>query len=113
MVLKLKLFALLAISLVGFVLFFPIKVDRNSCCLGEAMASAHATSQQHHAHANMMQHARDHRHLARQYLFPYGFLWWGSIALGYWSVTKLINERKTEHSEKHKNRLPTHWNVTV
>jgi hypothetical protein len=69
-----KLFTLLGVSVIGFVLFFPFKVDRDRCCLGEAMSSAHVTSQQHHAHTNMMHHVRDHHHLARQYLFPYGFL---------------------------------------
>ncbi|OGC07431.1 hypothetical protein A2V82_10690 [candidate division KSB1 bacterium RBG_16_48_16] len=105
---KLKLYIVLGVSIIGFVVFFPFKVDDDNCCLGEAMSAAHPAHQQNHAHENMEQHKRDYHHLARQYVFPYGLLWWASILLGYWSVSRLYKERK---ADKHDLEATTHIHV--
>jgi len=91
------------ISLIGFALFFPARFSDNECCLGDLW-----TIFGNHFHTGIEHQHGAHHHdgglLVHRYLFPFGFLWWSSIALGYWSIRRLMNKNmkgQNEHFSEH------------
>ncbi len=69
-------------SLIGFILFFPARFHQNSSCLGDQwrLMGEHRVQQHSFMEPNRMLH---------RYVFPFGVLWWASIAAGYWSFKNL------------------------
>ena len=91
------------ISLIGFVLFFPVRFSDYDCCLGDLW-----TIFGNHFHADPQHHHGAHGSLVQRYFFPFGILWWSSIALGYWSIRRLTKKNtkgQNEHFAEHSTML--------
>jgi hypothetical protein len=71
---KISLVAAAMLAIAGVILFFPMNFSNEHTCLLDLIVHAAATAsnpEAPHAHPS---------ELLRHYLFPYGLLWWSSIA---------------------------------
>ena len=72
-------YGLLILALAVFAFFFPLKYSSGHTCLGERWFTSVPTMGRHTADA-MLHH----------YMFPYGVIWWASIAV---LILIIFNER--------------------
>ncbi len=89
MIKKKSLFRIiLVLSVLGIILFFPLRYNGSDCCLGDGLSRLFlfngAELKPHHP--------GDAHQLMMHYVFPFGFLWWSSIALAYWSF-KILTQK--------------------
>ncbi|NIA28992.1 MAG: hypothetical protein GWP06_03655 [Actinobacteria bacterium] len=89
-------YLLLIFSLAGFILFFPMRFSNNDCCLGDVLS----LFGNQHSMETTAHHNGDVGYLLHRYVFPFGLLWWTSIALGYWNLKQLIHQRTREKYEE-------------
>jgi len=80
-------FWLLALSLTGIILFFPINIADTFTCLGHKYLVESVPDRETAAenlsgdnHAGMIKHP-DKRQMVDEYIFPFALLWWISIAV--------------------------------
>ena len=84
---KIVIVALIILGFVGAVLFCPAKMQGGKTCLFHQYISK--SEHESHNHDVVANHAH---HMERSYLFPFGFLWWLSLAFlvfGIYRVNKL------------------------
>ena len=96
---------LLILCLVGFILFFPFRFGDNQCCLGEVLFGGKWL----HLHGQnelLAMESVDPHSLVLCYVFPFGFLWWFSIALGIWSISQLKKRNLKGLHERLSERFP-------
>jgi len=89
-----KIMVLLVIGMAGSILFFPMRINEQRSCLMDSFVNA-GTSAEFHA---------DHDHtgmevMAQKYIFPYGLLWWLSVAITYFSIRSLT--KRKIHAGRH------------
>lgn len=98
-----KYIALLLLSLIGFVLFFPIPFGENDCCLGDMWTVFGKTFHHAHGHHHETAHHSGLHHegadRAHRYFFPFGVLWWSSLALGWLSIRRLTIKNQKGQDE--------------
>jgi hypothetical protein len=63
---------LLVFAIAGFVIFFPWKFENGSTCMADQFAGRHEL----HESININYETR-----IKNYIIPYGLMWWVSIAL--------------------------------
>ena len=89
-------YILLIFSLTGFILFFPVRFSDTNCCLGDVLSLFGLQ----HGMETMVHYHGDASRLLHRYVFPFGLLWWISIALGYWNLKQLLHQRTREKYEE-------------
>ncbi len=96
--------ALLLLSLIGFVLFFPVRLAEKDCCLGDQWR---IFGNEYHHKLERMDHG-DHQAmpLVHCYFFPFGVLWWSSLALGWLSIRRLTNKNEKGQDEDFSQHSP-------
>ena len=81
------LYSALVTGILGFFLFFPMKLC-GDCCLAEFLIHTPGP----HCPLESGSHRGQHQ-MARHYVFPYGLLWWSSIGLLFWCRKRLTGQR--------------------
>ena len=99
---KIVIVLILAISVIGAVVFFPYKLENDFCCLAELWSKI---NHEHHSHTGDHVHAIDPSELVRRYVFPYGVFWWSSLGMGFWSLTYIIKERKKRKNDQNSSEI--------
>lgn len=110
---KLIIVAVTSIGLLGALLFFPMNIRNRYTCLYHRMLFQEATTDNSppavvlfpHHDSLMANHVHPAGDLVREYVFPFGILWWGSILLlvisfHYYVKLKRISSRaKNNHTK--------------
>ena len=87
-------YIILSLSIICFILFFPVRFSHNQCCLGDVMSIVDVYHSEQHM---LMDQDSAHRMLHR-YLIPFGLLWWASIGAGYWGIKNLRMREKYDQT---------------
>lgn len=82
-------YGLVILGLAGFILFFPFNFGNSHSCLAHKYLTSKTPGccNEHHVHGSsnrtteVERIAQENHHLLSHYLYPFAFLWWGSIGL--------------------------------
>ena len=85
----------LIVGTLGFILFFPCKFRGGQTCIVDRWLNSHA-----HKEEMISSDTRLHR-----YVWPYGFLWWGSMGVAVVLFYRLNNLRKRPESNLKMDKL--------